>query len=199
MKPLKLATAFLGLLFVFSLALSHDAPARETANTAVYISYDTQSLEELSNVKGTEPLVEALEKSQDDFVRAHAAQLLGECGDPLAVDPLISALDDKSLYVRAYAACSLAEYSDPKIVGRLAETLKDAEPFVRANTAWALGRLKDPRAVEPLIGALSDETPEVRANAAWALGEIGERAAVERLKGALDDEDPFKRASRPVG
>lgn len=47
-------------------------------------------------------------KSDDWSVREDAAELLGEVGEPNAVEPLIEALQDEDWHVREAAALSLA-------------------------------------------------------------------------------------------
>lgn len=51
--------------------------------------------------------------------------MLGEIGDPRAVDPLIEALKDEYSRVRSSAARALGEIGDPKAVDPLTEALKD--------------------------------------------------------------------------
>jgi HEAT repeat protein len=51
--------------------------------------------------------------------------VLGEIGDPRAVDPLIEALKDEYSRVRSSAARALGEIGDPKAVDPLTEALKD--------------------------------------------------------------------------
>ena len=51
-------------------------------------------------------------KSDDWKVREDAAELLGEVGEPNAVEHLIEALEDKDWHVREAAALSLAIFED---------------------------------------------------------------------------------------
>jgi len=138
-------------------------------------------------------LIEAL-KDEDSEVREFAAWVLGEIGDPKAVEPLIEALQDEDSTVRWRAANALGEIGDPKAVEPLITALKDENSGVRRSAAGALGKIGDPKAVEPLIEALKED-PEVRVAAAGALGWIGDPRAVKPLIEALKDKDPKVRGN----
>jgi hypothetical protein len=103
-----------------------------------------------------------------------AAEALGTLGDKRALEPLIAALQHKSLDLSIQSA-------GPKI------------PF-RVAAATALGKLGDARAVEPLIAALQNTgvSPTisifmypVQAAAAAALGQLGDSRAIEPLTAAI--------------
>jgi HEAT repeat protein len=94
-------------------------------------------------------LVFAVEHGDGEMRRA-ATEALGCLGDPRAIDPLITALEDDHRLVRQAAAESL---------GKITTQLEDA----------ALGA----QVVEPLIVALEDKDEDVRRAAATALGQIG--------------------------
>jgi len=119
-----------------------------------------------------------------------AAKLLGEIGDPRAVDPLIDALQDEDWQVRAEAATALGKIGDAKAIGPLIVALGDYEtPIlpserVRQAAAKALVEFGEP-AVNPLIYAFVDKSGWVRSGAVEVLGEIGEPAIdplIETLK-----------------
>ncbi|MDF0594263.1 HEAT repeat domain-containing protein [Methanotrichaceae archaeon M04Ac] len=138
-------------------------------------------------------LKESLKESRATVARARAARALGASLHPMAVDPLIEALQDEDWGVRAEAAIALGEIGDAKAIDPLAKALlKDNfDPYhpneisgniqIRRSAAEALGKIGDKRAVQPLIEALKDESWHVRSTAAWALGEIGDPSAIEPL------------------
>jgi HEAT repeat protein len=110
-------------------------------------------------------LVKALGYEKDPRVPPAAARVLGQVGDPAAVEPLIAIVRDG---------------------GR-------GSPLRRA-AATALGQLRDPRAVEPLVAALSDNDQEIRVTAVEALGELG-APAVPHLLDALKVRDSHVSAA----
>jgi HEAT repeat protein len=67
--------------------------------------------------------------------RLRAALLLGDIGDPAAVDGLIEALHDENIYVRHHAAYLLGRVDDWRGVPALVAALEDPEPLV-AVTAF---------------------------------------------------------------
>ncbi len=125
------------------------------------------------------------------------AQALGS----LAVEPLITTLEDKKWDVRRDAARALGEIGDPRAVKPLIAAANDDDDDVREASASALGKIGDARAVKTLIAALKDEgwgqddvrgrmpTVEVRLAAAQALGRIGDPRAVKPLIAMLKDAD----------
>ena len=133
---------------------------------------------------------------ENEYVRQHFAQILGELGDANAVESLIEVLKDKEETgrVRGYAAKALGSIGDAKAVEPLIEVLDDNNIYVRRDVAEALGKIGDARAVEPLIAALKDKDRYMRVSATEALGSIGDARAVEPLKGAvLKDRNKFVR------
>jgi HEAT repeat protein len=160
---------------------------------------------------------------EDHNVRRDAAVVLGELGDPRAVEPLIAALrnkdwemlqvavealvkigrptvgpliaalGDEDSYVRQAAAVALGAIGDPRAVEPLSAALRDGNSYVRRAAAEALGRLGGPHAVGPLIAALRDEDERIREAAAEALGRLGDPRAVGPLIAALRDEDSYVR------
>jgi HEAT repeat protein len=115
--------------------------------------------------------------------RWHAAEALGEEGDPAAVGPLIEALKDPYVDVAWLAAKSLGMIGDSRSFEPLLALLKSEEKWLRTGAAWGLGKLRDKRAVDPLILLLSDPKHGVRKTAAWALGKIGDDRAIPVLSG----------------
>jgi vesicle coat complex subunit len=127
-------------------------------------------------------------RSSDPYVRAEAAQDLGEMGGPEVAIPLIKALEDDNIYVRAYAAEALGKIKQYEAVMPLIHALNDEEEFVQTHIVQSLGELKDPKAVLPLIALLTAEREVIRTHAARALGEIRDPKAIGALITALNDE-----------
>jgi HEAT repeat protein len=148
---------------------------------------------------GVEFLISTVEdKETDGWRREAAAEVLGQSGDPQAVEPLIAALKDKNWPVREAALRALQNLGwqpdrskagalywiaarrwdrcvdiGPPAVEPLIVELKDGPTDVRRAAAQALGKIGDPRAGEALIAALRDAKTDVRKAAAQALHDLG--------------------------
>ncbi len=164
---------------------------------------DVEKMEARKNVKG---LIKALGYRKCSLVQEAAARVLGEIGDPRAVEPLISALKDKVWVVRGLAAEALGKLGDSRAVEPLINALKDEDLDVRGAAAEALGKLGDSRAVEPLISALKDKESYVlieygeerrKTNVCravvHALGKLRDPRAVDPLIKTLKNKDSFLR------
>jgi len=122
-----------------------------------------------------------------DLRRVYAAAILGEIGDPSAVEPLARALRDENNDVRCQASGALAKFGRGA-VEPLTTVLADPDPDVRVVAAGVLGDIGDASVVEPLIGTLRDANDDVRGAAGGALIRAG-NAAVDPLIGATKDSD----------
>jgi len=125
--------------------------------------------------------------------RADAARGLGRSHTPLAMDKLVTALDDVSPQVRSEAARSLGQMGLEEAVPPLVDALHDDESDIRPEAAEALGRIGAAGSVQALIEALDDDDPRVRTSAALALGEIGGEEAREALYARLTG--PFEKST----
>lgn len=106
---------------------------------------------------------------------------IGDLGDPRAVEPWISKLQDPNVVVRRKAASTLRDLQDAHALEPLTGALDDKEASVRALVAEALGAIGSDETVEPLIDCLVDPSTAVQQNAAAALGELGDTRAVKPL------------------
>jgi len=108
---------------------------REAANALAQLK-DTRALELLNKI-----LI-------DDYTpinRSSAAAALGAFKNPLAIDPLIKALDDAVETVRISSVKALSNYDDPRIVPALIEMLYDTDEEVCKTAAKALDNPNDDR------------------------------------------------------
>ncbi|NUP99105.1 MAG: HEAT repeat domain-containing protein, partial [Armatimonadetes bacterium] len=118
-----------------------------------------------------QPLVGAL-GDKSPFTRRHAAEALGEIGDPAAALPLLNLINDEHRLVRLAATYAVGKVKDPRAVPPLIAKLDDDDREMREAAAVSLGQLADQRAVARLIRSLSDPIEAVREQAAAALGRI---------------------------
>ncbi|MEM6755300.1 MAG: HEAT repeat domain-containing protein, partial [Cyanobacteria bacterium P01_C01_bin.38] len=123
-------------------------------------------------------------------------------GNPIAVEPLITALNDSNSGVRENAALALGKIGNPIAVEPLITALNDSNSGVRENTTLALGKIGNPIAVRTLTYALGRSNSLKRWHVVEALGEIGNAIAVEVLILALikhPDSDVRENAARALG
>jgi HEAT repeat protein len=99
------------------------------------------------------PLVVAARTWEPSDSRVAAAWALGIIADPLAVEPLCAALNDKDAGVREAAAHSLGGIGDVRAVEPLIAAVKDRIVVVRRAAVGALERMDDPRSVRALEAA----------------------------------------------
>ena len=100
---------------------------------------DVREMEAKNDLQG---LMKALNYRRDDCVRWHAAEALGDMGDPRAVEPLTSALKDESAYLRFVTVKALGEGGDARAVELLIRALKHKDEKVRESARKALARIK---------------------------------------------------------
>ncbi len=154
-----------------------------------------RALVAIGDARAVPALVEALQHHEDDFVRAEAAEILGEIAGAQAVEVLARALQEDGGaggVVRAVAAGVLGNIGDPRAVPALSAALAGNDKFeVLCNVAEALGKIGGAQAIESLGRVLKDNRTEyvVQRVAAWSLGKIGDERAVEQLVEALKGID----------
>jgi HEAT repeat protein len=92
--------------------------------------------------KITDALIRAL-KDNDSTVRAAVASVLGEIGDPQALNQLVNALRDKDGKVRMAAVQAIESIgkNDSKVLEILVYALKEEDSLIRAYAARAIGIL----------------------------------------------------------
>lgn len=144
------------------------------------------------------PLIDALNKDWNGYVRKGVVWALGNCSDRRAVQPLIHALKTDISAVRLWAASSLAqvaklEYEDviaslPPLIEGLR---RDPMSAVRSNCAWAIGQLCRElplnvvyaTAIDSLLEALvEDEDLGVKEDARGALLKVGDPRGLQTIE-----------------
>ena len=138
-------------------------------------------------------LVETLAPLAGDprgYVRASAADALGELRVASGVPVLLLLLDDDDDEVRASAAVALGKLRAEKAVGGLVTLLGHDSVAVRRAAIEGLGAIGGLDASQALMEELKSRNPMVRAGAAAALAHCQEAGVTKALIGALDDELP---------
>jgi HEAT repeat protein len=114
--------------------------------------------------------------------RAAAARLLGQIGDPDAVDDLEPLLRDGDDRVCRITAEALGLIGNPRAAPGLAAVLEDSSDIVAVAVIVALGRIGNRGSVAALVRVLRSGHKLLAGHAAQALGVIGDpesRAALE--------------------
>jgi HEAT repeat protein len=165
------------------------------------------------------PFLTEMLKDPDPGFRSRAAYLMGIIGDPTAVGPLYSRLQDPDRNVRIQiiqALCCLgderslegilglfetadlaladfvmraAERFGPKAAVPLRAALQSGSVRVRSRAALALGRLRLEESLPDLYAALQDQDPAVRRSVVKALDSYHDMSSLEGLLSALRDPD----------
>ncbi|GIX44031.1 MAG: hypothetical protein KatS3mg130_0439 [Candidatus Sumerlaea sp.] len=136
-------------------------------------------------------LVGILHSAQNEARRVWAATRLAGLRSPLAIIPLIMALQDRSLTVRRAAADALGKIGTDAAAEALAQALFDPKSRIHARAALALGQIGGPESLRALLQALRTSDPRVLRATIASLGRLRDTAALVPLiclYHDLDDE-----------
>ena len=112
-----------------------------------------------------------------------------------AMEPLSSALRDRSPRVRRSLVDVLAAMGGERSIEMLVPLLQDPSPDLRAQAARALGNLRAETAASQLTDLMRDPIDGVRAAAAAALAEMEMKSACGSVIAALGDESRREESS----
>jgi HEAT repeat protein len=168
----------------------------EIRQGAVYLLGKSKDLRALPKLVALlTPSDDSEDPKGDEMLRYVAAEALGDKGEPGAIEPLISALQDTELASAAARALAKIEGALPVIIEKLSH--KRAE--VRRAAVRGLGAFSDEAVLEPLRTALSDRSKKVRQEAAVSFGSVVGRLPDEAIKKdiqrALETTDAVIRAA----
>lgn len=127
-----------------------------------------------------EGAIRLLRESEDSQLRQFVAYLLGQAGDPRAIEPLIDALQDDHVGVRGAAANALGNIGSAEAVPYLRPLLQDENAQLVVWAAFALSRLGHDH-FDVMTGALESDDVDVRRSAILALKQLGDRRAIGPL------------------
>ncbi|MCT7951151.1 HEAT repeat domain-containing protein [Ancylothrix sp. C2] len=114
-----------------------------------------------------ETLVNLLRTSEDEELKAMAANALGNMGSP-AIEALTDLLSDEDS--RLFAVRALTQIRQPQIIQPLLNIVKDPHPHIRSLAIEALYSFHDIRCLPALIEALNDTAGIVRKEATIGIG-----------------------------
>ena len=136
---------------------------------------------------------ELIEQLTDDDpeIRRRSAAALGAVGDPAAVEPLLTLLEDPSNLVRFHAAASLVRLDNERGSEFLFQSLAAADAMLRLNAIKSLVRVQQlSGGVEArLIACLTDDDSGLRAGAAQILGQAQVNSALGPLLSLTEDAE----------
>lgn len=127
-------------------------------------------------------------------VKIKAMTLLGEAGNPKAVDLLLTIYNDTQLNaecpsIKSYAALALGNFKkDSRVVDALITGIHDSELLTREASIQSLGKIGNTKAVPHLILVLNDKSPAVKLSAIKALENIGDTRAIQPLEQVAANE-----------
>ena len=156
-----------------------------------YAAADLLHAIEKMNGAAVDPLIKAL-ADKEGTVRKFAASLLGQLGEPRAIEPLSMTLYDMHHDVGRAAAESLAKFGAPAI-DVLIEALSHPEMWIRIHSVNALSRVRDPRVASALLEMLNDPERDVQKQTILAFGELKDARTLPALQ-----EIAARRADREL-
>ena len=144
-------------------------------------------------------LMNVANASYEDWrIRIRAIHLLGEIGNPRAIDVLAKIFNDPFVNtacpaIKWYTAIALGNFKkNPKVTDTLISGLEDDHLITREASIQSLGKNGDPKAVPILISSLRDNHFAIKVSAIKSLGQIGDRQAIPPLIDVADnDSDPY--------
>ncbi len=151
--------------------------------TAALEHLDASFAKTASKDRSRDELVRVLLSSDDAKTLIETSHKLGELGDQLSTEALVTVFRDqlKPDEVRLAAAYALIKLKSAPSVVTLLAGLKKQNWRVRHNSAAVLGQLRATWATDALIETLKDEHPNVRLAAAAALHRFQTKRAMQAL------------------
>jgi len=120
-------------------------------------------------------------KSENEFSRRAAVEILNAIGTTHSVKSLLEAVADEDWWVRSRASDALARIGGPRVVDAVLDLIRDKDENLRRAAIEILVVCRDKRAVDKLIEALRDKDWWVSERAADALAELGDSKALPAL------------------
>jgi HEAT repeat protein len=161
-----------------------------------------EGLRKTADDKTVDELIKVVEGRRDDWqLQISAIRLLGEIGNPVAIELLIKVVNDfffsnECPALKWNGIVALGNFKgDSRVVAALVYRLDEDVLYLREAVIQSLGRIGSREALPYLIPALGDKHFAIRMSAVRALSEIKDPAALEHLKRtAKSDSDELVRA-----
>ena len=134
--------------------------------------YAALALGSLKVGKAVLPLLEILKNDKNPYVIEYTIIALGEIGNPISVEHLITVLKETKQMDWRWRDCryesvkALGKIRDSKAFDALIMVLKDPDLNVRRKALFALGKIGDIRAIEPIEELLQNENESLVIKAA---------------------------------
>jgi len=141
-------------------------------------------MDDIKDRKATKGLIEVLDDISDiPFVRAQAADTLGDIGGEGVFEALVRNLNDPDDSVRGSCARALGYLGDRRAGDYLIPLVEDESEFVRDNAIGALVLLKDERAFDILLKEMEKvKGDELKLRSVInCLGRLGDKRAIPYL------------------
>ena len=129
-------------------------------------------------------------KSENEYSRRYAVEVLNEIGDSESVKFLLDAVcQDDDWWVRSRATDALGRIGGERVQKAVLELIKDKDENIRRAAIEIANLNPDKATVDHLIKATKDDDWWVRERAADALAEIGDKRAIPALQEMLKRND----------
>jgi serine/threonine-protein kinase len=139
-------------------------------------------------------------KSENEYSRRGAVEILNEVGTTASVKYLLEAVGDEDWWVRSRASDALARIGGDRVINAVLTLVKDKDENIRRSAIEILNTCGDKRAVDYLIEATKDSDWWVSERAADALAGIGDKRALPSIIAMLERNDKsLAVAIRAVG
>ncbi|MGW8367709.1 MAG: protein kinase domain-containing protein [Gammaproteobacteria bacterium] len=148
----------------------------------------TDTIIKINDPKTVKYLLPAM-KSENEYSRRAAVEVLNETGTPASVKYLLAAVEDEDWWVRSRASDALARIGGDRVINAVIELIKDKDENIRRAAIEILNTCGDSRAVDRLIEATTDPDWWVSERAADALAGIGDKKAVPALFAMAERND----------
>jgi len=122
-----------------------------------------------------------ISRTTESYRVARALRSIEGSTSNLALDEVLSRLQDPDSEVREEATRALGRIGAPEAFDALIKELSDPGSTVRSLAARALGRIGDRRALPYLISGMTDPSEDLNEACLYALGEIGGESAAEEI------------------
>lgn len=126
-----------------------------------------------------------LRSSGNQFVRAHAAKIIGNKRDKKFFFELVRALSDTSYIVRKEAVIALGKIKDMRAVNFIINTTYDYEKEVKISAVKVLRNFEDIRSINALLNLMGDSDDEIVSEAVYSLGVIGDEDVMPEIRKML--------------